>query len=266
MKKLKSVKDTHEEQLKMLTDQAEKQPIISNIKNPNFNNVSFCNSLHAKSMKVFNEINELDENISYSNLNFIGLSKKYTFNFKHFMSLGSLLQNIYNDNVSLDAAKQEQRKMEEKLKDFIEYNPVKDNYKNQKLKILPNGQYFYKVRREILIAFEESIFLLPKPYVFGEREWKEKDLRKKRFMTKDFLEKSFLERLGYTPLSEKENKLLDKNFKLKNIDKLKKDDLEKVATGEEYDKLFNFINKRVNVLKKLVKTVADNVEKKKSIM
>ena len=67
-------------------------------------------------------------------------------------------------------------------------------------------------------------------------------------------------------MSEKENKLLDKNFKLKNIDKLKKDDLEKVATGEEYDKLFNFINKRVNVLKKLVKTVADNIEKKKSIM
>ena len=81
MKKLKSVKDTHEEQLKMLTDQAEKQPIISNIKNPNFNNVSFRNSLDAKSMKVFNEINELDENISYSNLNFIGSSKKYTFNF-----------------------------------------------------------------------------------------------------------------------------------------------------------------------------------------
>ena len=34
-------------------------------------------------------------------------------------------------------------------------------------------------------------------------------------------------------------------------------------TGEEYDKLFNFINKRMNVLKKLVKTVADNVEKER---
>ena len=75
----------------------------------------------------------------------------------------------------------------------------------------------------ILIAFEENIFPLPKPYVFGEREWKEKDLRKKRFMPKYFSGRSFLERLGYTPLSEKENELLDKNFKYNNIDNLKDD-------------------------------------------
>ena len=75
----------------------------------------------------------------------------------------------------------------------------------------------------ILIAFEENIFPLPKPYVFGEREWKEKDLRRKRFMPKYFSERSFLERLGYTPLSEKENELLEKNFKYNNIDKLKDD-------------------------------------------
>ena len=29
---------------------------------------------------------------------------------------------------------------------------------------------FYKGRREILIAFEENIFPLPKPYVFGEKK------------------------------------------------------------------------------------------------
>ena len=29
---------------------------------------------------------------------------------------------------------------------------------------------FYKGRREILIAFQEDIFPLPKPYVFGENE------------------------------------------------------------------------------------------------
>ena len=81
-------------------------------------------------------------------------------------------------------------------------------------------------------------------------------------MRKDFLEKNILERFGYTPLSEKENELLDKNFEYENIDKLK-DDLKKAATEEDYDKLFNFINKRMNVLKKLVKTVADNVEKER---
>ena len=36
----------------MLKDQLEKQPIISKVKNPSFNNVSFRNLLDDKSMKV----------------------------------------------------------------------------------------------------------------------------------------------------------------------------------------------------------------------
>ena len=74
-------------------------------------------------------------------------------------------------------------------------------------------------------------------------------------MPKD-LERTILERLGHAPLSEKENELLNKNFELK-------DDLENAATKEDYDNLFNNISNRVNILKKLVKTVADNVEKKR---
>ena len=48
------------------------------------------------------------------------------------MSLGNLDENIYNGNVSLDAAKQEQRKMENMLEEFIDYNLIKGVYKNQK--------------------------------------------------------------------------------------------------------------------------------------
>ena len=42
-KRLENIKDKNEEQLKVLKDQLEKQPIISKVKNPNFNNVSFRN-------------------------------------------------------------------------------------------------------------------------------------------------------------------------------------------------------------------------------
>ena len=83
-------------------------------------------------MKVFDEIRYQDEIIDYSRFNFIGLSKKYTFKFGDFMSLGNLAENIYNGNVLLDVAKQEQRKMENMLESFIEYNPVENVYKNQK--------------------------------------------------------------------------------------------------------------------------------------
>ena len=46
------------------------------------------------------------------------------------MSLGNFAENIYNVNVSLDAAKQEQRKMLNMLEKFIDYNLIKGFYKN----------------------------------------------------------------------------------------------------------------------------------------
>ena len=103
------------------------------------------------------------------------------------MSLGNLAENIYNGNISLDTAKQKQRKMENMLESFIDYNPIKDVYKNKKVNTLLNAGEFYKGRREILIAFEENRFPLPKPYVFGENEWKEKDIPDyEKFMLKTF--------------------------------------------------------------------------------
>ena len=73
--------------------------------------------------------------------------------------------------------------MEEKLENFVEYSLVKYNYKNQTFQILPNVKELimkqtWIQRREILIAFEENIFPLPKPYVFGKNEWKEKDVNR----------------------------------------------------------------------------------------
>ena len=70
------------------------------------------------------------------------------------------------------------------LEIFIDYNPIKNVYKNRKLNIILNAREFYKGRREILIAFEENMFPLPKPYVFGKNEWIEIDLGNEKFMQK----------------------------------------------------------------------------------
>ena len=112
------------------------------------------------------------------------------------MSLRNLAENIYNGNVSLDAAKKEQRRMENILEKFINYNPVKNVYENQKTNILLNTRDLYKGRKEITIAFEENIFPLPTPYVFVKIEWEEKYLGKEKFMQK-ILKKSFLSELGF---------------------------------------------------------------------
>ena len=78
LKRVKNIGDKSEELLKVLKDHSEKQTIISKVKNPNFNNVSFRSLLDANSMKVFNEIKEQGETVDYSRLDFVGSSKKYT--------------------------------------------------------------------------------------------------------------------------------------------------------------------------------------------
>ena len=49
-KSLKNIESKNQKQLKVPKGQSEKQPIISKVKNPNFNNVSSRNLLNTKSM------------------------------------------------------------------------------------------------------------------------------------------------------------------------------------------------------------------------
>ena len=129
------------------------------------------------------------------------------------------------------------------LEIFIDYSP----------------REFYKGRREILIAFEENIFPLPNPYVFGENVWKGKYFGDEKFMPKTF-KLNFLQEYNQTPLSEKENKILNRNFGYEN------DELafafNNTKTDEERDELFDKIVNKLSTLKKLVKIVSSETEKK----
>ena len=72
---------------------------------------------------------------------------------------------------------------------------------------------------------------------------------------------SFAEEHNCTPLSEKENKLLDSDFGYTNIDELVNTS-NNIKTNEELDKLFDKIVNKLFVLKKLVKIVSGDTEKK----
>ena len=80
LRRLKNIEDKNENQLKVLKDQLEKQPIISKVKSPIFNKVPLRNLLDDKSLKAFDEIRNQDEIIDYSRLNFIGSSKNILLN------------------------------------------------------------------------------------------------------------------------------------------------------------------------------------------
>ena len=147
------------------------------------------------------------------------------------------------------------------LESFIDYNPFKDVYKNQKTNILLNAREFYTGRKEVLIPFEENMFPLPKPYVFGENEWKEKYLGNEKLMPKTF-KSSFLEESNQIPLSEKENELCDRDFGYKNIDESVLA-FNNTKTDEERDELFDKIVNKLSALNKLLKIVSNETEKKR---
>ena len=145
------------------------------------------------------------------------------------------------------------------LENFVNYSPIKNMYKNQKRNILLNAREIYKRRKEILIAFEENMFPLPKPYVFGENEWKERYIGNEEFMRKPF-KLSFLEEHNPSPLSDTETELLDRDLGYKNIDELV-DAFDNTKTDEELDELFHEITSKLTVLKKLINTASNITEK-----
>ena len=73
---------------------------------------------------------------------------------------------------------------------------------------------------------------------------------------------SFLEKNNQTELSEKENELLYRYFKYKNIDELVTA-FKNTKTDKELDELFDKIVNRLKIFKKLIDTVPNITEKKR---
>ena len=113
---------------------------------------------------------------------------------------------------------------------------------------------------------EKSLLLLKKIYfhwtVCVENEWKEKDIPgNEKFIPKTF-KLIFLENNNQTELSEKEDELLYRYFKYKNIDKLVVA-FNNTKTDEKLYKLFDKIVNRLKIFKKLINIVSNITEKER---
>ena len=106
------------------------------------------------------------------------------------------------------------------------------------------------------------MFPLPKPYVFGKNEWEEKDFPINEYYMPKTFKFSFLEKNNQTELSEKENELLYRYFKYKNIDELVAA-FKNTKTDKELDELFDKIVNRLKIFKKLIDTMSNITEKKR---
>ena len=138
-------------------------------------NIKVCKQkLNRESARVYNEIKEQNKKIDYTKLVCIGSEKQYHYNFIIFLGLGNFAGDIYNGNLSLNAAKIKQRNMEDMIRKLEYYRPSGEKYKIQTSTLL-NAKEFYKGRKMILITFENGIFPFPKQYP-SESDWKEDEM------------------------------------------------------------------------------------------
>ena len=82
-----------------------------------------------------------------------------------------------------------------------------------------------------------------------------------KYMPKTF-KLNFFQKYNKTPLSEKENELLNRDFGYKKIDELAFA-FDNTKTDEERDELFDKIVNKLNIFRKLVKIVSSETEKKR---
>ena len=168
--------DQGEKQLQIFTSKVNKEV--------NFENVSFKNKLKFESKEIYDEIKEQNKKIDYTRLACNNPGKHY-YNFTIFLSLGNLVENIYNGNLPLKVAKIKQRSMENMIRSLEKYNQHKEKYKTQKASTLLNAREFYKGRKMILSACENSIFPLHKQYSSGIHVWREDEMDSSEFLPEE---------------------------------------------------------------------------------
>ena len=67
--------------------------------------------------------------------------------------------------------------MENDIRRLEDYNPKREKFRTQKENTLHNAREFYKGRKMILFAFENSLYPLPKQYPSGNADdWKEDEM------------------------------------------------------------------------------------------
>ena len=120
-----------------------------------------------------------------------------------------------------------------------------------------------KDEEKFSLFLKKIYFHCPNQMCLVKMNWKKNILVMKNNNNKNIPFKlNFLQEYNQAPYSEKENKLLNRDFGYKHIDELVLA-FNNTKTDEELDKLFNKIDNKLNLLKKLINTVSDITEKKR---
>ena len=147
-----------EKQTKTIEDQGEKQvkAIQDNKKQLTIKNIIPENILNDEAKKEI-KISEIEKNVDREML--VYKSSEYTYNFQNFQTIRTFGRDIYNGEITLTEAEEDQTSLLAEVINFKNKTKPRDRKKKQQKKdVLENLHNFFDGREKVLNAFDSKIF------------------------------------------------------------------------------------------------------------
>ena len=148
-----------EKQIKTIEDQEEKQikAIQNNTKEVTIKNIIPENILNDEAKKEIGKITEIEKTVDRKKP--VYRASEYTYSFQNFRTIRSFGRDIYNGEITLKEANEDQASLLNEIMNFRDKTKSEDGEKKKKKKdVLTNLYKFFEGREKVLNGFDSKIF------------------------------------------------------------------------------------------------------------
>ena len=146
--------DQGEKQIKATQDNNKQ---LANIQRATIKNIFPENILNDEAKKEMDKILEIEKTVDREKL--VYKTSEYEYSFQNFLTIRSFGRDIYNGEITLKEANEDQESLVDEIKKFsTKTKPRSEEKKREKEDVLKNLHNFYDGREKVLDAFASKIF------------------------------------------------------------------------------------------------------------
>ena len=152
-KQTKTIEDQGEKQIKVIQDNKKQ---LANTQEVTIRNIIPENILNDEAKKEIDKISEIEKTVDREKL--VYRASEYTYSFQNFRTIKTFGRDIYNDQITLKEADEEQSSLLNEIRNFRHKTKPRNEEKKQKKNVLRNLYNFFEGREKVLNAFGSKIF------------------------------------------------------------------------------------------------------------
>ena len=153
-KQIKTIENLGEKHIKATQDNKKQ---LTNTQEVTIKNIILENILNDEAKKEIDKISEIEKTVDREKL--VYRASEYTYSFQNFQTIRTFGRDIYNGEITLKEADEDQSSLLNEIKNFRDKTkPQDEEKKNRKKDILKNLHNFFEGREKVLNAFDSKIF------------------------------------------------------------------------------------------------------------